>query len=302
MTIPARPPLKRDGATPSDLKRALDALSRQDEDSARIARVGARLGPILDAGIPLAAGRPLLLRFAAHVPKVLRVVLAGSVIGAALWLTQKDPAPAPPIVAPASVSVAEIRATLTPPATFESAAPAAPEVAALATEASAAPIFRDGAGIRASNAAGKATRSTSASKALARSKRHVEAAQEAAQSFTSTPTEFAVAAMAPSVAATAPAPAPADAERERAAPVPRAPTEAELLVDARRKLSASPAEAMLVLQQHAQRFATGMLAPEREVMAIEALRALGRAAEAEVRLQAFRQRYPDSLRRRRLAR
>jgi hypothetical protein len=92
------------------------------------------------------------------------------------------------------------------------------------------------------------------------------------------------------------------AEPAQVLTAPRAPSEAALLVEARRKLGASPAEALAVLDQHAQRFATGMLAPEREVMAIEALRALGHATEADKRTQAFRQKYPDSLHLRRLDR
>ena len=42
-------------------------------------------------------------------------------------------------------------------------------------------------------------------------------------------------------------------------------------------------------------YPSGILAPEREVLAIQILRAQSRTAEANSRLAAFRQRYPGSV-------
>jgi hypothetical protein len=86
-----------------------------------------------------------------------------------------------------------------------------------------------------------------------------------------------------------PAPAP---ELPSAEPAPR---EVDLLFAARKEMRRDPSAALRFLEQHAERFPHGMLAPEREVLAIEALRKLGRGAEAERRLARFRIEYPDSL-------
>jgi hypothetical protein len=74
-----------------------------------------------------------------------------------------------------------------------------------------------------------------------------------------------------------------------------APTEATLLLRARRELSADPAGALALTQEAARAFPAGALAPEGDVLAIEALARLGRMSEASTRLGAFRQRYPGSL-------
>jgi hypothetical protein len=49
-------------------------------------------------------------------------------------------------------------------------------------------------------------------------------------------------------------------------------------------------------------FADGLFVPEREVLSIEALRSLGRSAEAISRLQQFKAQYPNSFHLRRLQR
>jgi hypothetical protein len=78
-------------------------------------------------------------------------------------------------------------------------------------------------------------------------------------------------------------------------PVPPAqPSEAELLEQARSALKGDPAKALARANQHAARFPGGALVQEREVIAIKALRQLGRGAEAERRAQAFAKAYPGS--------
>lgn len=86
-------------------------------------------------------------------------------------------------------------------------------------------------------------------------------------------------------------PPPLVQQAARAAP----PTEVELLLDAKRRAGSDPAGTLRVVAEHARRFPDGALAPEREVLAIEALRALGKTAEAEQRLHIFQARYPGSI-------
>ena len=75
---------------------------------------------------------------------------------------------------------------------------------------------------------------------------------------------------------------------------PPPPAEGALLLEARRKLTSDPASALGLTVEDARRFPDGALAPERDVLAIEALERLGRRTEAQTRLAAFRARYPQS--------
>ena len=77
-------------------------------------------------------------------------------------------------------------------------------------------------------------------------------------------------------------------------------SEVELLARARDLLGSSPAEALALTQQHATQFPGGALAQEREVLAIEALRHLGRMDEARARKDRFLSAYPGSAHRQRL--
>jgi hypothetical protein len=79
------------------------------------------------------------------------------------------------------------------------------------------------------------------------------------------------------------------------APAGQAPTEGALLLQARRAMSSDPAKALALTDEHARRFPSGDLGPEREVLAIEALCALKRRSEARARLDAFRRQFPQSL-------
>ena len=79
------------------------------------------------------------------------------------------------------------------------------------------------------------------------------------------------------------------------APVDQAPSEGALLLQARRAMASDPAKALALTDEHARRFPSGDLGPEREVLAIEALCALKRRSEAHARLDAFRRQFPQSL-------
>jgi hypothetical protein len=73
------------------------------------------------------------------------------------------------------------------------------------------------------------------------------------------------------------------------------PSEADLLERARAALkSGDSARALQRTNEHAQRYPRGVLVQEREVLAIRALRGLGRDAEADRRAEAFAKAYPGS--------
>jgi hypothetical protein len=70
--------------------------------------------------------------------------------------------------------------------------------------------------------------------------------------------------------------------------------EMAMLDRAQQALRPRPAEALALAEEHAQRFAGGKLAEEREVIAVGALLRLGRRGEAEQRAQRFRASFPRS--------
>jgi hypothetical protein len=121
---------------------------------------------------------------------------------------------------------------------------------------------------------------------------------------------------APAPVLEAPAPvleAPAVAAPEPAAParqrdlhaVPRTdsrarPREEALLERAQSALAAHPDRALALAAEHRRLFTRGVLAEEREAIAIEALRRLGREQEATRRAAAFVAKYPNSVHRSRV--
>lgn len=70
--------------------------------------------------------------------------------------------------------------------------------------------------------------------------------------------------------------------------------ELAVLERAQRALRGQPRRALALSRQHARRFGQGQFAPEREMIAIEALLQLDRAADARRRAGEFRRRYPGS--------
>jgi hypothetical protein len=79
-----------------------------------------------------------------------------------------------------------------------------------------------------------------------------------------------------------------------------AESEAELLERARGLLGSSPGRALALTDLHRARFPSGVLAQEREVIAIEALKRLGRTDDAARRAADFARRYPGSAYRKKL--
>ncbi|WP_049949504.1 hypothetical protein [Sorangium cellulosum] len=84
------------------------------------------------------------------------------------------------------------------------------------------------------------------------------------------------------------------------AALPDAETETGLLQRAQDALGARPAEALALTDVHRARFPGGALSQEREVIAIGALKALGRGGEARARADRFVAEHPSSAYRRRI--
>lgn len=92
------------------------------------------------------------------------------------------------------------------------------------------------------------------------------------------------------VKATARVPAKASAP-----PAPQTLSEVELLEKAMAAMRAGDAkEALALTARHETQFGSGALVQEREMLAIEALLKSGRAGDARLKAQAFRQKYPTS--------
>lgn len=76
--------------------------------------------------------------------------------------------------------------------------------------------------------------------------------------------------------------------------------EADLLERARSALASNPSRALSLTTEHKLRFPGGVLAQEREVIAIDALRKLGRSDQASLRADQFAKQYPGSAHRHKL--
>ncbi len=85
-----------------------------------------------------------------------------------------------------------------------------------------------------------------------------------------------------------------------ASPETPAESESALLQRAQRALGSSPSAALTLAGEHAARYPAGMLAQEREVIAISALVGMGRTGEARSRAAAFLAAHPRSAHRPRI--
>lgn len=73
------------------------------------------------------------------------------------------------------------------------------------------------------------------------------------------------------------------------------PSELELLREAQRLQASDPAAALVVVARHLRLFPSGILAQEREMVAIDALMRLGHGEAARARAATFLRRYPGSV-------
>jgi hypothetical protein len=103
-------------------------------------------------------------------------------------------------------------------------------------------------------------------------------------------------ARTPETPTSEPIPSPSPAEIPSPAQIANPPPESELalLQRAGDRLRSDPAGALDLAEQHAERFPSGALAQEREVIAIEALVGLHRDSEARDRAQHFVRDFPGS--------
>lgn len=81
----------------------------------------------------------------------------------------------------------------------------------------------------------------------------------------------------------------------KAPPEIKKPSETSLIAGARKSLDTSPGAALGLLTEHAKLYPSGVLAEEREVLRIRALRNLGRATDAEIQEEKFHKEHPASL-------
>jgi hypothetical protein len=272
-------PLKAGRNAPPELVRALRALGKRDRDSARLARVADKLGALLDAPPPApTTGWRKLLGSKTGITGI--VVGLGGLGLLAYQLATGSPDPSlrePPAPQPATQQPTAAVSPASPPPTAASDLPqAAPP---------AAPNSR-------------------------RPRRSAAPTRAAAHAPAQSPQATARTEPAPAVTVS-PEPAKEPAPMKEPSPVEPEPeaqkaqeveqrSEVQLLSEARKALPAQPAAALRLLDEHVARFRTGQLAPEREVLAIEALRKLGRYTEASQRLRQFQSRYPNSIHLRRL--
>ncbi len=117
-------------------------------------------------------------------------------------------------------------------------------------------------------------------------------AQVAAAAAPAPPADAPAAVASPAAEAAAPAPVAKQGRLESGADSVKA--EAALLEKARALVVSDPSKALSLTREHARRFPRGVLAQEREVIGIEALRRLGRQTEADTRAERFREAYPGS--------
>ncbi|WP_437958328.1 hypothetical protein WME76_00865 [Sorangium sp. So ce119] len=220
---------------------------------------------------PLAPGH---LAAAAATPSVISSALLGALVGLAVvggvWWRDAVPAPreaAPHVVAhvPGGVSAAAPSPTPSPPADpgLDDADHAGPEAARAA--------------------AGEPSRATAPHDAL----------PPGDSAATPRPKEAPIPSLRAPDSEAAALPPPAGAAEQ-------AEAEVHLLQRAQDALAVDPGSALALTDEHARRFPAGALGQEREFIAIRALLALGRAAEARARAASLLERFPGSAYRGRL--
>jgi hypothetical protein len=291
--------LKSTSGASRELAQALEALGKNPADAARTARVEQRLGALLDvtpAASQAAWLQHVLLKSVAA--KLLAVGLLTAV--GASWLFGSSP-PAQPVAVPGTVEAPAVAPSPPPevhvapgalPAPSiepESSVALAHEETKLQPQAVRHPGKLQSVGTR-TRADAAARPRTGAAPLAVTSTSSFEGSGAEAPAFTDTvPASESAPARAPDAQAKPPV-----ARPEPPAPPPTPPSETSLLLSARKQLRAAPADALVLLDEHATLFPRGLLAPEREVLAIEALRKLGRHGDADQRLARFRVQYPDS--------
>lgn len=82
--------------------------------------------------------------------------------------------------------------------------------------------------------------------------------------------------------------------RSNGAVTAKKPSEVSLIRSARAAVDGNPERALSLTQTHERLYPSGLLVQEREVIAIEALKTLGKAKDAQDKARSFRQQHPGS--------
>lgn len=294
--------LRQGADTPDSLLRALTALREGVDDSARLQRVGQKMEGVLGSQ-PSAARLPATGGVVGQKLSTLKLILAGlGLLAPLLFFQLMDD--------DTTVPSADREGSPLPNATPQIAEkveldPVAPPtaVAVVVNEAAAGAA----AVIPNTKRAAKSGHAAATRPRKQRERPTVEAPAAEQPALAAKTDELdaprTASASEPSIE---PAPAPVIAPAPRPQPKPEAVqeaprmSEAELLLKARQALKRDPELALRLASEHQAQYATGRLTPEREVLAIEALRNLGRKAEADERLRKFEARYPESIHLKRL--
>jgi TolA-binding protein len=296
MSHEAPPRLKSTPGAPRELTQALEALGQSHADRARIARVEQKLGALLDPLPPVSptAGLRRLSFPSATAGKLIATALFAAV--GAGWLLHSRSTASPDVTAarvevPAERTVekaesAQVEGGEEPKPPHEERIEAHEQAAIdpAAQVPRAKPTARPAPASRVRTQA--PARAQAGHDARAHDEQRVEVERTTEPAASESPPAAAVAREEPESVQRPP--------EEPPAPPPAPAREADLLLSARMALRTNPSGALDLLDQHVARFPNGMLTPEREVLAIEALRKLGRRADADQRLQRFRAQYPDS--------
>ncbi|MDD9967188.1 MAG: hypothetical protein OXR73_13225 [Myxococcales bacterium] len=344
MTIKDPERLKATGQTPENLARALRALGRDSQDTARVARVADRLAT---TGVPPAAPaggswasrvRPSLTAKGMGVGLGLGLLALGA-IGHMLMRDRPatvdatvdqqprqagDSLPSAPSETPAVAPVPPTGSTDLPSALRTHEQGAVPTTRVSTPAAGVVPNAHRGGGNRTERPSEspisrarkkRATRGPAANRVrvgptargAAPSRVPPQKQIETTPARTQEPATSGESAMAdrrqePSARAQVPEPdgAAPPPPAHPARPRDQGPSEVALLREARRLASGEPEAALRLLREHSTRFSNGILVPERELLAIEVLRRLGRTREAQRRMRRFETRYPQSIHRQRL--
>jgi hypothetical protein len=296
------PRLKQARDTSPTLVRALEALRKGADETARLERVASKLEPLLDAapkGASVSGGARL------QVTAFKLIIGCLALLAPALWLMRNrlSEQPQAGMLPNASAKVV----TLPPEAAAEPVAlprtepvPPSPDTTQQPTASTLPDHAYHGQGGATRNVRvpthGRQQPSEARPAASVRSTASTVAANPTppAPEIAQTPRQLEHSASAPSAEPQRPTVMQPTAATSTATTNPVSPSEAELLFDARKAMPSDAARALQLLAEHEKRYPNGMLVPEREVLAIEALRSMGRKAEADARLLRFEARYPNS--------
>ena len=290
---------RRDISPP--LARALLALRSGGDERARLGRVALELGPLLDLPPEAASGimhrRSLAPRGKLLLKETTLAWVAGSMalLVPLLWVERAGPA----ITTPAVRSGPPPYAASAFPAASQASQPAPLVAPRVLSDVVQPKLTQPTAAPRGKPSTGLAKRTVSARAVREPSEKDVAPLSAAPQTLElqANPSQQEPDARASRAERTAAVGhlAPSAPTMVVSAPAPTLRSEPELLLAARAVLGSDPARALRLLGEHEARFARGELVPEREVLAIEALRHLGRGAAAAARLSRFRATYPGSL-------